>query len=122
MSKPAVIRLARPALLLLLSGLLPGCGEKGEGPAQAPPTVEFVTVQQKDVPIYRDWVGTLASEVNATISAQVSGYLISRNYTEGNLVTKGQVLFQIDPAPFQADLDQARSKLAQAQATQEKFA
>ena len=82
----------------------------------------MVAVEQKDVPIYRDWVGTLDSEVNATISAQVSGYLLSRNYQEGTMVTNGQVLFQIDPAPFKAALDQAKAQLAEDKATEVKQA
>jgi len=80
-----------------------------------------VAVEQKDVPIYRDWVGTLQSEVNATISAQVTGYLLSRDYQEGTMVTNGQVLFRIDPAPFKAALDQAQAQLAQSKATEEKY-
>jgi membrane fusion protein (multidrug efflux system) len=67
-------------------------------------------------------VGTLESDVNATISAQVSGYLLSRNYLEGAAVTNGQILFQIDPAPFQATLDRAKAQLAEARAKQEKYA
>ena len=98
-----------------------GC-EKTEAPPAAPPTVEVITVAQRDVPIYREAVGTLEGDVNATISAQVSGYLLSRGYTEGSAVTNGQVLFQIDPAPFQAELEKAKSRLAEAQATEEKWA
>jgi membrane fusion protein (multidrug efflux system) len=74
------------------------------------------------VPIYRDWVGTLEGDVNATISAQVSGYLISRNYEEGSVVTNGQVLFQIDPAPFRATLDKAKAQVDQAAAQRDKYA
>lgn len=98
-----------------------GC-EKAEPPAAAPPTVEVVSVVQKDVPIYREFVGTLEGDVNATISAQVSGYLLSRNYTEGTSVTNGQVLFQIDPAPFQAELDKAKSQVSESQAVEQKYA
>jgi membrane fusion protein, multidrug efflux system len=98
-----------------------GC-KKAEPTQQAPPEVEVVAVAQEDVPIYRDWVGTLQSEVNATISAQVTGYLLSRDYREGSMVTNGQVLFQIDPAPFQATLDQAKSQLGVSKATEEKYA
>jgi membrane fusion protein, multidrug efflux system len=108
------------ALPLLAS--MPGCKEKQEGPPPAPPTVEVVAIEQKDVPIYRDWVGSLEADVNATISAQVSGYLVSRNYTEGSVVTNGQVLFQIEQAPFKAALDQAKGQLAQSQAQKDKYA
>jgi membrane fusion protein (multidrug efflux system) len=98
-----------------------GC-EKKETAAPTIPTVEVVTVEQKDVPIYQTVVGSLQGDVDASISAQVTGYLLSRGYTEGSAVTNGQVLFQIDPAPFQAELDKAKSDVAQAQATREKYA
>jgi membrane fusion protein (multidrug efflux system) len=96
---------------------LNGCKDKpASQPATAPPEVEYVTIEQKDVPIYKEWVGTLDGDVNATISAQVSGYLTNRAYVEGSPVTNGQVLFQIDPAPFIATLSQAKAALAQANA------
>ena len=111
---------AAAGLLALFCGLC-GC-KKPEAPTAGPPEVEVVPVVQKDVPIYRDWVGTLEGDVNAAISAQVTGYLQSRQYVEGSYVTNGQVLFQIDPGPFQATLDKAQSELAQSQALQEKWA
>jgi membrane fusion protein (multidrug efflux system) len=77
--------------------------------------VETVEVQQKDVPVYNEWIGTLDGYVNADIKAQVSGYLLEQAYKEGSFVKKGQLLFQIDPRPFQAALDQAQGQLAQAQ-------
>jgi RND family efflux transporter MFP subunit len=80
------------------------------------PVVEVASVQQKDVPVYGEWIGTLAGQVNANVKAQVSGYLLSQNYKEGSYVTKGELLFEIDPRPFQASLDQAKGQLAQAQA------
>ncbi|MFO1476146.1 MAG: efflux RND transporter periplasmic adaptor subunit [Verrucomicrobiota bacterium] len=98
-----------------------GCKEKG-AVAAGPPTVEFVSIEQKDVPLYRDWVGTLQGNVDATISAQVTGYLLTRVYTEGTFVTNGQVLFQIDPAPFQADLARAKAGLLEAEAHKGKTA
>jgi RND family efflux transporter MFP subunit len=87
-------------------------------PAQTPPppVVQVASVEQKDLPIYREWIGTLTGQVNADIRAQVTGYLISRNYTEGAYVTKRQLLFEIDPRPFQAALDRAKGQLAQAEA------
>jgi membrane fusion protein (multidrug efflux system) len=92
-----------------------GCNRQAADAPPPPPAVVVVAdVVQKDVPIYRDWVGTLAGDVNATISAQVTGYLISREYREGSVVTKGQVLFQIDPAPFQSTLDKAKAQLDEA--------
>ncbi len=71
---------------------------------------------QRDVPLQREWVATLDGYVNAEIRPQVSGYLISQNYREGSAVSKGQVLFEIDPRPFQAALDSAKGELARAQA------
>src|SRR5262249_14149857 len=92
-----------------------GCSRGASTPLQAgPPDVEVVPVEQKDVPIYSEWLGTLDGMVNADIRAQVSGYLLAQDYTEGALVKKGQSLFQIDPRPFQAALDQAQGQLAQA--------
>ena len=83
--------------------------------AEGPLEVEVAQVEQKDVPIYKEWIGTLDGLVNAEIKAQVSGYLISKNYTEGTFVKKGQLLFEVDPRPFQAALDQAKSDLAKAE-------
>jgi len=81
-----------------------------------PPVVEVAPVIQKDVPVQGEWVGTLEGYVNAQIQPQVSGYLIRQDYHEGALVKKGQLLFEIDPRPFQALLDQAKGQLAQAEA------
>ena len=78
--------------------------------------VGIVSVTQEDVPITGDWVATLDGFVNAQIQPQVSGYLIRQDYREGSSVHKGQVLFEIDPRPFQASLDQAKGQLAVAQA------
>jgi RND family efflux transporter MFP subunit len=82
----------------------------------APPVVEVAPVIQKDVPVQGEWVGTLEGFVNAQIQPQVSGYLIRQDYHEGALVRRGQLLFEIDPRPFQAVLDQAKGQLAQAEA------
>ena len=102
-------------LLLLLS--CNACGNKSVAAAPAaPPTVQVVPVTQQDVPIYHEWIATLDGFVNATIQPQVSGYLIRQNYREGALVRKNEVLFKIDPRPFQAVLDQAKAQLAQAEA------
>jgi len=99
----------------LLALTLAGCG-KEEKAAPQPPIVEVVEVVKKDVPVYAEWVATLDGMVNATIRAQVQGYLIKQNYTEGQLVKKGQVLFEIDPRTFQAALDQAKGDLDRSQA------
>jgi len=74
-------------------------------------------VEQRDVPIYREWIGTLEGYVNADVRGQVTGYLLRQDYKEGALVTKNQLLFEIDPRPFRAALDQAEGQLAQAKAT-----
>jgi RND family efflux transporter MFP subunit len=79
-----------------------------------PPEVEVAPVEQRDVPVYREWIGTMDGMVNAAIKAEVSGYLLSQDYAEGSFVRKGQLLFEIDPRPFQAALDQAQGQLAQA--------
>src|SRR5579862_6026064 len=81
-----------------------------------PPEVKVAQVEAKDVPIYREWIGTLTGLVNAEIKAQVTGYLLRQDYKEGSFVKKGQLLFEIDPRPFQAALDQAKGQLAQAEA------
>lgn len=90
--------------------------KKPKPPVPPPPVVEVITLQPQDVPIYKEWIGTLDGLVNAQIRAQVPGYLLSQNYTEGSEVKKGDLLFEIDPRPFEAVLDQAKSKLAQDQA------
>ena len=82
----------------------------------ASPDVEVVQVEQKDVPIFGEWIGTLDGFTNADVLAQVSGYLLRQGYQEGGFVKKGQLLFEIDPRPFQAALDQAEGQLAQAKA------
>src|SRR5437879_1199346 len=79
-----------------------------------PPDVEVAVVEQKDIPIERQWIGTLDGMVNAAIKAQVTGYLLRQNYAEGSFVHKGQLLFEIDPRPLQAAVDQAIGQLAQA--------
>lgn len=108
-----------PALLLLIASLLvtaTGCSNKtNAATTPAPPDVEIVEVQQKDVPIYNEWIGTLEGFTNADIKAQVSGYLMEQAYKEGTFVKKDQLLFQIDPRPFQAVVDQTEAQLAQAQ-------
>jgi membrane fusion protein (multidrug efflux system) len=95
------------------------CGkEKKAGPPPTP-DVEVAEVIVKDIPIVHEWVGTADGLVNATIRAQVTGYLIRQAYHEGDLVKKGQLLFEIDPRPFRAALDQAEGVLAQMEALHE---
>jgi membrane fusion protein (multidrug efflux system) len=85
----------------------------GESAALAP-DVEVVSVEQRDIPVYREWIGTLDGLVNAAIRSQVTGYLLTRKFSEGSLVKKGQLLFEIDPRPLQPAADQAKGQLAQA--------
>jgi len=103
---------------LALLALLPaGCGRGHEGAAAPPPLpVAVVEVLQKDVPVYSEWIASSDGLVNATIRAQVLGYLIAQRYKEGDLVEKGQLLFEIDPRPFQATLNQAEATEQQATA------
>ena len=104
---------------LVVIGLIVGAVRpKSVGGAKpgAPPVVEVVNVEQKDVPIYAELIGTLDGLVNADVRAQVTGYLMRQSYQEGGFVRKGQLLFEIDPRPFKAILDQAQGQLAQAKA------
>jgi len=110
------VRFAWAAGIVSLATLMTsGCtnATSASGP-MAPPEVEVVRVEQRDVPIYREWIGTLDGMVNAAIKAQVTGYVSTQNYTEGSFVQKGQLLFNIDSRPFQAALDQTQGQLAQA--------
>jgi len=112
-SKPRyVVFLLWAAAVVLTCG---GCQRK-QAAAAAPTDVEVVAVVEKDVPIYGEWVATLDGYVNAQIQPQVTGYVIQQDYKEGSFVPKGYLLFQIDPRPFQAVLDQAKAQLAQSEA------
>jgi len=105
-------------LLVALSPILFAACQttKAAAPPPRPPEVTVADVVQKDVPITSEWIATLDGYVNAQVRPQVSGYLIKRNYREGAAVQKGDVLFEIDPRPFEATLAQARAQLAQAEA------
>jgi membrane fusion protein (multidrug efflux system) len=94
------------AIVLVLA-----CRQSKATPPLAPPGVEVVRVQQRDVPVYREWVATLDGYRNAQIRSSVDGYLIAQRMREGSFVRKGEVLFEIDPRPFQAALDQANGDL-----------
>ena len=108
----AAIGLAGLALLVAV------LSSKSRPPAQAVPApeVEVAQVEQKDVPIYSEWIGTLDGMVNAVMTAQVSGYLLRQVYREGSFIKKGELLFEIDPRPLQAALNQSKGELAKAQA------
>jgi RND family efflux transporter MFP subunit len=107
-----LILAALPATVFLAAG----CSDPKAAPAIPSPEVEVASVLKEDVPIFSEWVATLDGYINAQIQPQVAGYVIRQTYKEGSFVRKGQVLFQIDPRPFQALLDQAKAQLAQAQA------
>ena len=103
-------------VIALIGGAIHPSRKASATAATVPPIVEVVQAEQKDVPIYGEWIGTLDGLVNADVRAQVTGYLSSQGYQEGSFVRKGQLLFQIDPRPFQAALDQAEGQLQQAKA------
>ena len=105
-------------LMVLVSAFgLAGCTEEKKAAAPPPPPeVEVAEVIQKDVPVFSEWVASLDGMVNASILAQVQGYLIKQNYKEGDFVKKGALLFEIDPRPFQAAVDEARAGMAKQQA------
>ena len=102
--------------VLFMFLLITACGKTEQVASPAPPIVEVIEVVQKDVPIYQQWVGTLDGMVNAKILAQVSGYLVKQYYQEGQAIKKGQLLYEIDPKIFQANLDGARGNLARQEA------
>jgi membrane fusion protein (multidrug efflux system) len=118
MKKKRHCRIAEVSVALLVTAMafqLTSCGRTSAGAAEpTPPEVEVVAVEQKDIPIYREWIGTLDGLVNAAIRSQVTGYLLTQDYPEGSFVRKGQLLFQIDPRPLQAAADQVKGQLAQA--------
>ena len=103
-------------LLVALAIFASSCNRGRAATATATPEVEVATVEQRDVPVFSEWVATLDGYVNAQIRPQVSGYIIKQDYVEGSVVRKGQVLFEIDPRPFSAALDHAKGDLAQSQA------
>lgn len=103
------------AVVILLLSNAAGCS-KEQQEAPPPPSVEVTTVIQKDIPVYEEWIGTIDGMVNATIRAQVQGYLVKQNYRDGDFVKRGQVLFEIDPRTFQAALAQAQGQLEVQQA------
>ena len=102
-------------VLVVIVAAVFGRGKKPAPTTPAPLQVDVVQVQQQDVPIYSEWIGTTDGMVNADIRAQVSGYLLRKAYTEGALVKQGQLLFEIDPRPLQAVLNQAKGDLAKSE-------
>ena len=102
--------------LCLVIALLAACKRPETPPPARPPVVEVVRVQQRDVPIYREWIATLDGYVDAQIQPHVSGYVIAQRFKEGSFVRKNELLFEIDARPFRAVLDQANAQVAARQA------
>lgn len=118
--KDKEIKLRRACVLAVIavssiSFLISSCSREQKG-NPAPPTVQVAQVVRQNVPAFTEWIGTTDGKVNATIRAQVQGYLIKQHYREGDFVKKGQILFEIDPRTFQAALDQAKGQLEEQQA------
>ena len=116
-SKPKLLIPTLIAAIVMIVGVVV-IAVRSNKPAQAAPRpleVEVVRVEQKDVPIYSEWIGTTEGIVNADIKAEVTGYLLKQDYKEGSFVKKGQLLFELDPRPFQAAVDQANGQVAQFQ-------
>jgi len=110
------LRISAVSCLCAIALLLTSCEEKEARPQMAPPEVEFTQVVQQNVPIFEEWVAQLNGPTNAEITPRVGGYLLTQNYENGYFVKKGQLLYQIDPRPFQAALDGAKADVAVAQA------
>jgi len=108
------------AAVIIVAAIVLTIAIRGKSVAAAtpppPPEVRVAAVVQRDVPVQHEWVGTLNGLVNAAINAEVTGYLLRQDYVEGSFVHKGQLLFEIDPRPFQAAVDQAAGQLAQSKA------
>jgi len=118
--KKSMRRIFLVSAVLICSTLFVACSRKAAQTAPPPPEVEVTTVEPRDVPRVLERVATLDGFINANINAQVQGYIISRDYTEGSVVKKGDLLFQIDPRPFAAALAQAKGTLAKDKANQVK--
>jgi membrane fusion protein (multidrug efflux system) len=113
-------RIVLVSFMLICGSLFVGCSRKPAQTAPAPPEVLVTTVKPQDVPRVLERVATLDGFINANINAQVQGYIVSRDYQEGSVVKKGDLLFQIDPRPFEAALAQAKGTLARDKANQVK--
>jgi len=101
---------------VILGAILTGCGDaRRSGAPPPPPVVKVEAVVQRDVPISAEWVGSLVGYVNAQIRARAAGHLMSQHYTEGAVVQAGDLLFQVDPRPYQVAVEQAEANLLQAE-------
>jgi membrane fusion protein, multidrug efflux system len=106
-------------VLLAMVAVFAGCSKSGtDSLTSGPPEVQVTEPLQQDVPIVREWIGSLDGSVNADVRARVSGYVISQNYKEGTVAKPGDLLFQIDPSVYEAAVEQAKASLAQAEANQ----
>jgi RND family efflux transporter MFP subunit len=117
--KTDMTRRTRVGIVMIATSLLTvigGCAKKEEAPKPGPPEVLVTEVVQQDVPLYQEWVAQLNGPINAEITPKVQGYLLTQNYQNGFFVKKGQLLFTIDPRPFEAALDQDKAQVAVAQA------
>jgi membrane fusion protein (multidrug efflux system) len=110
----------RSGSLVCLVALLAACGRDEAPPAAAPPTVIVATAEQRELPGYQEWVGTILGLNDASIRPRIQGYLLERHYQEGQPVQKDEKLFSIDPRPFRAALEDAQGKLRQAEAARDK--
>jgi RND family efflux transporter MFP subunit len=118
--KKTMSRIVLVSAMLICGSLFVGCSRKPAQTAAAPPEVLVTTVTPQDVPRVLERVATLDGFINANINAQVQGYIVSRDYQEGGVVKKGDLLFQIDSRPFEAALAQAKGTLAKDKANQVK--
>jgi membrane fusion protein (multidrug efflux system) len=117
LAKHKILTVALSIIAILVVAALLGFARSSK-PAEAAPRpleVEVVPVEPTNVPIYKEWIGPTDGMVNAVIQAQVTGYLLRQDFKEGSFVKKGQLLFEIDPRPFQAAVDQANGQVAQFQ-------
>jgi membrane fusion protein (multidrug efflux system) len=114
LKRKTVLLATIPLIVIVTSLVIAARFSKPQTTKPGPPEVQVVQVEQKDVPIYSEWIATLEGMVNAEIKAQVTGYLLKQDYSEGTFVKKGQLLFEIDARPLQAALDQANGDLAKA--------
>jgi RND family efflux transporter MFP subunit len=118
-SKRRIHLVTAAAVIVIAAIFLSSFGRERSTAAASPPSlpeVQVAVVEQRDLPVRHEWIGTLNGLVNAAINAEVTGYLLRQDYSEGSFVHKGQLLFEIDPRPFQAAADQAAGQLAQSKA------
>jgi membrane fusion protein (multidrug efflux system) len=115
-----MVRTVRATLVVLSAAAIAACSEKAPPPKAAPPEVTVVTVQPRSVPLIYEQVGQAAGFRETEVRSRVSGILVRRLYQEGQSVEEGQPLFQIDPEPFKAALEQAQGALRQQEAALER--